>query len=134
MHKIIIAIGLLTLATPALACKSPWAECWAGQAWQNNQCEGEIKLMSAYAAKQWLQDNPQWRLPTKEELAQHLLSSNADHLRQHAATVAVSAVLTAEVMQHGNELLAVSINIHDGKVELQPWRQPVLVLWRQSSW
>lgn len=134
MKKFILITLLLVWASPTFACNSPWEKCWAGQEFKDNKCSPEAQLMSAYEAKRWLRENPQWRLPSAEELKQHFLSSNANHLRQLAAGQGMSAVLSGDVMQHGNELLAVSVNIQTGAVELQPWRQPLLVLWRKTSW
>lgn len=129
-----LALVCIGFMAPTWACETPWQRCWAGQTLDNNDCVGDIQLMSAYQAKQWLQANPEWRLPTSAELEQLFLNSNAGPLREMAMQHGHSAVLTAEVMQHGNELLAVSIDIRNGNVELQPWRRPLLVIWRKSSW
>lgn len=134
MKKFFLLTLLFIWVHPTFACNSPWEKCWAGQEFKDDKCSAEARLMSAYAAKLWLQEHPQWRLPSAEELQQHFLSSNANHLRQLAAEQGISTVLSGDVMQHGNELLAVSVNIHNGAVELQPWRQPLLVLWRKTSW
>lgn len=134
MKRLFILIGLAFIAMPATACRTSWQACWFGQEEANNQCVGQIKLMSAYETKLWLQNNPNWRLPSRQELHELFHDSQSQALRQQAIAAGHDAVLSADVMRHGNELLAVSVNISNGSVELRAWQHPMLVILRQTSW
>ena len=134
MKPILTIILFAFFMAPASACRTPWQACWFGQELNDGQCVGDIKIVSPYEAKLWLQHNPDWRLPSKQELLEFFFNNQSQALRQQALSAGYDAVLTAEVMQHGNELLAVSVNMSNGAVELQPWQQPLLIILRETSW
>lgn len=125
-----IVVSTLMAVTPAVAADPiVWASCWHNQELVEHQCRGTMQPISAYDARKLLQVNTHLRLPTPAELRQFLVSEQATALRQQAADYGATDVLTSEFMAHGNEFLATTVNINSAKVELQPWHQPVLVVW-----
>lgn len=128
----LVALSLLMIPT-AIACNIPWQKCWHGQTLQGQQCTGEVVLLSAFDAKQMLQDDPNLRLPTRVELEMFFMGSHVAPLREHAHRIQKFQVLTSDFMQHGNEFLATTVDIRNGRVELTPWREPTLVILRKTN-
>ncbi|WP_404409743.1 hypothetical protein LG272_03870 [Pseudidiomarina marina] len=133
MNKFTIATCCFFLISAAVACDVPWQKCWYGQTPQGLHCQGEVILLSAFDAKQALRDDSNLRLPTRAELETFFMSSHAVPLREHAHELQNFQVLTSEFVQHGNEFLVTTVDIRNGRIELLPWREPALVLLRETK-